>query len=234
MNGQELVQKIDNLLKEQNLKRQALADFCGINSYTISDWNRHGNLPSAEVGLKIAIFLGVSIEWLFDENYTKKWVSYDDETYSNGFWLSPRAIMYRIEETIRERSPLQAEIEFDEIDENFFSEILGIISIKQIKAAYQNIYEPSLIQLLEISKKLSLPLDWLISGKDQSVDVPEKYILGVAQEYTEFLKFYNCLPESDKKEIFNFTVHLFHSRRKIRDFLLEKGIDVRDVPELIQ
>lgn len=235
MTGSEFVNRIDELLKNRNLKRQALIDYCGINSSALSDWIRRDTLPSLEVGIKISEFLGVSINWLMNEKYPDSWLSYDDDATTDGIWLSPRGIMRRIEIVIREQTPRKTGFDPFSITETFFDSILEIMTFSQIQSAFQNSYEPTLIQLFEISKILKVSLGWLISGSDRREIIPtDRWVLGLAQDYSEFLKYYNCLPDSDQEQITNLVIHLFHSRSKIRETLIDKGIDVSDIPDLIK
>lgn len=234
MDGSALVVKIDKLLKERKIKRQALADFCDINVQSFADWTRRGTLPNIDVGLKIAKFLGVSAEWLLDDNHEKSWIKYDDNSSTIGIWMSPSAIIRRIELIIRQRLPMDSGIDPWNHNEKFFESISDIISYEQIKNAYQNHYEPTIIQLYELSKRFSVSLEWLVTNEERNhMENNTRFLLGLANNYEEFLKFYHCLPESDKTQINNLVVHLFHSRRQIREKLLEKGVDVDDVPDLI-
>lgn len=59
-----LVERIDDLLKSKNQTRKALSASLGIPLQTISNWSVRGNLPSADVLLRIARYLNVSLEWL--------------------------------------------------------------------------------------------------------------------------------------------------------------------------
>lgn len=235
MTGSNLVTRIDNLLKAQNLKRQALADYCGISVQSFTDWTRRGTLPTIETGFKIAEFLGVSVNWLIDETYEERWKNYDDDATTDDIWMSPRGIIKRIEIIIRQALPHVSEIDPYKLDNRFFQDIIDIISMNEIIACYQNRYEPTLIQLFEIAKKFKVSLGWLISGHDHRENIPtDKYILGLAQDHSNFLKYFHCLPNSDQEQIESLVVHLFHSRRKIRETLVENNIDVSDIPDLIK
>lgn len=65
-NGQAFVNRIDEVLKEKNLKRQALTDACGFSVQALTDWKRRDSIPAADIALKIADYLQVSVEWLID------------------------------------------------------------------------------------------------------------------------------------------------------------------------
>jgi transcriptional regulator with XRE-family HTH domain len=73
MNGNELVKKIDYLLKLRNETRKSLADFCGINVQSFADWTRRGTLPNVIVAMKIAAYFNVTIEWLvYGKDYNEQ------------------------------------------------------------------------------------------------------------------------------------------------------------------
>ena len=63
-NGMLIVERIDNLLKERNLNRVALAEAIGIKPQNISAWSVRGTVPAGDICLKIADYLNVSIVWL--------------------------------------------------------------------------------------------------------------------------------------------------------------------------
>ncbi|MGI5096542.1 helix-turn-helix transcriptional regulator [Treponema socranskii] len=62
--GCDIVDRIDELLKQRNLKRQVLADAVKFNVANIAHWKNRGNVPAADTALKIAQFFGTSVEWL--------------------------------------------------------------------------------------------------------------------------------------------------------------------------
>jgi transcriptional regulator with XRE-family HTH domain len=62
--GQEIVKRIDSVLKQKNLKRQAVADAVGISTQSFTHWSMRGSVLAADTAIKIAQFLDVSVEWL--------------------------------------------------------------------------------------------------------------------------------------------------------------------------
>ena len=60
----EFVERIDNLLKEKNLKRAALCDAVGLTHSAITDWKKRGTIPAGDVCVKIARYLDVDVEYL--------------------------------------------------------------------------------------------------------------------------------------------------------------------------
>lgn len=63
-NGMLIVDRIDNLLKERGESRVSLAEALEIKPQNISAWYTRGTIPAGDICLKIAEYLGVSVEWL--------------------------------------------------------------------------------------------------------------------------------------------------------------------------
>lgn len=57
-------ERLEQLLKENNLTQARLADIVQIRRLTISDWKRQGTFPPADVAVKIAKTLHTSVEYL--------------------------------------------------------------------------------------------------------------------------------------------------------------------------
>jgi len=64
INGHDIVTRIDDRLRERNLKRKALAEACGFNVSNVTRWDKQGYLPQSDTAYYIAQELGVSVEWL--------------------------------------------------------------------------------------------------------------------------------------------------------------------------
>jgi transcriptional regulator with XRE-family HTH domain len=60
----DIVSRIDVELKRIGGKRAGLCRSVGVSSGSLSDWIRNGTIPDADIALKIAEYLGVSIHWL--------------------------------------------------------------------------------------------------------------------------------------------------------------------------
>jgi transcriptional regulator with XRE-family HTH domain len=56
--------RIDSLLGQRNLKRQALADNGKFRVENIAKWKTRNSIPAGDVLLGIADYLGVSMRWL--------------------------------------------------------------------------------------------------------------------------------------------------------------------------
>lgn len=230
INGNQLVQKIDLKLQEIKSRRQELAEYCGIAAQSLSDWTRRGNLPTGDILSKIADFLHVSIDWLLSMDYEDGWIEFvDDLGTKGGIRLSPREIMYRIDGILREKNNSRNYKE----DEDFYKDITDIICFDEIKSMKKNQIEPGIRKIFLIAKKMNVPLSWLLTGvNDTKVPDPKLYIYGLAAKYPDHLKYYHCLHENDKELVSKLTIDLFQTRRKIRESLIAKGIDISDIDEL--
>ena len=63
-NGMLIVDRIDNLLKERGENRVVLAEKLSIKPQNISAWSTRGTVPAGDICIRIAEYLGVSVEWL--------------------------------------------------------------------------------------------------------------------------------------------------------------------------
>ena len=59
-----IVKRIDALLVSKGMTRKELLATVGTNRGAITNWDARGTVPAADVALKIADHLGVSIRWL--------------------------------------------------------------------------------------------------------------------------------------------------------------------------
>ena len=62
----DFVKRIDEVLLERNLKRAALCNDLNLSATAITDWARRGTVPAGDICLRIADYLGVSVEWLIN------------------------------------------------------------------------------------------------------------------------------------------------------------------------
>lgn len=58
------VERIDLELASRNKTRKSLCEKVGISTQSITDWSKKGAVPNAEIMYKIAVELGVSVEYL--------------------------------------------------------------------------------------------------------------------------------------------------------------------------
>lgn len=57
-------ERLERLIKDRGIQQKELADGCGISSNGISTWKVTGSIPRADVAIKIAKYLDVSVEYL--------------------------------------------------------------------------------------------------------------------------------------------------------------------------
>lgn len=229
MDGTKLVQKVDIILKQKNLKRQALAEYCGVTTQAFSDWYRRGNLPVVDVVLKMTKFLGVSIEWLLEDNYEMTWSDFIDSDGTKKVNISPCEIMYRIDYQIQ----TQKEDFSGNADESFYAGILDILSMDMIRSLKNNRYEPNIRQLFLLSQRLNLSLEYLITGHNTSkITQPDYFTYGLAQKYVSYLRNLNCLHDEEKAIVKQLIDSFFSKRIQVRELLQARGIDTSDIPEL--
>jgi len=59
-----LVKRIDSVLESQQKGRKELMEAIGVSHNAISSWNTRETIPAADIALRIADYLGVSVRWL--------------------------------------------------------------------------------------------------------------------------------------------------------------------------
>ena len=57
-------ERLDDLLKANHITQTYLADSLKIRRANFSDWRKNGNLPSADIAVKIAQALNTTVEYL--------------------------------------------------------------------------------------------------------------------------------------------------------------------------
>jgi len=56
--------RLDALIKERKTTQKALAEYAGVRYASISDWKKDGSFPRADIALKMATYLGTTVEFL--------------------------------------------------------------------------------------------------------------------------------------------------------------------------
>ena len=56
--------RVESLLKEKRLTQKELAEDLELRRPTLSDWKKNGAVPAGDICIRIADYLGVSVEWL--------------------------------------------------------------------------------------------------------------------------------------------------------------------------
>ena len=68
MSGIELVERIDDLLKNKGLNRPAMAEELGFSVSNIAHWKRRNSLPDAQTIYAMSKYLNVSVSYLLTGN----------------------------------------------------------------------------------------------------------------------------------------------------------------------
>lgn len=71
MNGITFVERIKKILNEKDIKQTSMLLELGLPKSAIANWEQRGNIPAADVVLKIANYLGVSMEYLLTGETTQ-------------------------------------------------------------------------------------------------------------------------------------------------------------------
>lgn len=206
MTGTNFVERIDSILKEKNIKRQALADAIGIDSSNFAHWKRKNYLPDVVIAYKIACFLKVSVEWLLKGDLGSEWIS-DDNCK-----LNPQDIFFRIEDRIRWLTNSHSDEAYADI-ENLYSFISDIADTEILISWKNSRLSIDLALLYRISEKLDVQFQWLLTGTDPRTPAIEQHVVNLAEKYASHIKFYDSLLKEDKDILDRLTEVLFKVTR---------------------
>ena len=68
MGSETFIERLERLMEDKGLQQKDLAEKAGISSNGISTWKITGALPRADIAVKIADILGVTVEYLITGN----------------------------------------------------------------------------------------------------------------------------------------------------------------------
>lgn len=85
-NGMTIVQRIDKIRKLKNISREDITSSCKISKSSFPTWSARGTIPPADVAIKIAWYLGVSVEWLIT-GHDPEGLTEEDRTLLNMYHL---------------------------------------------------------------------------------------------------------------------------------------------------
>lgn len=189
--GSNLVERIDECLKNRNLKRQALCDAVGITPTAITHWTTRNSMPSADTAIKIANYLDVSVEWLIC----------GEQTNSNEA-SAPQNIASRIENALLFLTGIPSYSEGD----NWFRPIQPIISIHTFYNWQTGRNYPDIAILQKIADALSVRFQFLLTGKNDSEY--DSFTFTLANKYEFIIKGFHCLTDENQKVIDKLIAHL--------------------------
>ena len=63
-NGLQIVKRITQVCDEKRIVRKSVSEALGLPDNCFSNWSARGTVPAGDICLRIADYLGVSVEWL--------------------------------------------------------------------------------------------------------------------------------------------------------------------------
>lgn len=63
-NGLQIVKRITQICEEKRIVRKSVSEALGLPDNCFSNWSARGTVPAGDICLRIADYLGVSVEWL--------------------------------------------------------------------------------------------------------------------------------------------------------------------------
>jgi transcriptional regulator with XRE-family HTH domain len=200
-NGAELVDRIDELLKARNLKRQALCDTVGISLQGITNWKTKNSMPLADTVVKIAEFFGVSVEYLVTGSIP---YSFDTD-------LEPKAVVSRILELLKEKTGIH---DWEENDALYLP-LKGVVSKETLINWSNNRCLPDTQTLWNISSVLKVQFQFLVTGTNVLEYDYDSHTMELARQYDSLIKSFDCLYDSDRHIVEKLVSRLFKLRRQI-------------------
>jgi len=204
-NGSDLVDRIDELLKARNIKRQALCDSVGISLQAITNWKTKNSMPLADTAVRIAEYFGVSVDYLVTGKIP---CPYDTE-------LDPEAVVSRIILLLQEKTGIP---EWQENDALYLP-LKDIVSKETLSNWRCKRSIPDTQTLWNISSALKTQFQFLVTGTTVLDSDYNPHTIELARQYDSLIKNIDCLYDSDRQIIENLVSRLFKLKRQI------EGID---------
>lgn len=63
-NGLQIVNRITEICEKKRIVKKSVSEALGLPDNCFSNWSARGTVPAADICLRIAEYLGVSVEWL--------------------------------------------------------------------------------------------------------------------------------------------------------------------------
>jgi transcriptional regulator with XRE-family HTH domain len=58
------IERLDFLIKKNKTTQKAVAEYAGLTGQSITEWKQQGTIPRADIAIKMANYLGVTVEYL--------------------------------------------------------------------------------------------------------------------------------------------------------------------------
>ena len=200
----EIIEILENYLKEKKLSLRKFSALVGIPNSTISSWKKKNTLPSMEFISKIASFMNVSLDWLVNDDIVEN----QDNSYENVY--SRRSILSRIKIVLRQKNN-----NYDCDTESLYNKYLkNIVDYEVLMNWVEGRAYIAEDVLPKIAAQLDVSLQWLLTKDEYHQEDFDAHIYGLATKYPGLLKGYNCLNEEEQK----FIDHYITSRLEINQF----------------
>lgn len=185
----EMLEILDEYLKNKNLSRRQFCSLVNIPNSTISSWKQKNVLPSIEVVTKIAQFMNVSLDWLVYDDIVEN----QDNSYENVY--SRRSIFYRIKIVLRQKNN---DYDTESLYNKYLKDIVDYEVLINWVEGRANIAEDV---LPKIAAQLDVSLQWLLTKDEYHQEDFDAHICSLAIKYPGLLKGYNDLNEEEQKFI---------------------------------
>lgn len=185
----EIVEIIENYLKEKKLSLRKFSALVGIPYTTILSWKKKNTLPSIEFISKIASFMNVSLEFLVNGALAVG----ENNTLENVY--SRRSILYRIKIVLRQKNN---EYDTESLYNKYLKDIVDYEVLINWVEGRANIAEDV---LPKIAAQLDVSLQWLLTKDEYHQEDFDAHIYGLATKYPGLLKGYDYLNKEEQKFI---------------------------------
>lgn len=185
----EIVEIIENYLKEKKLSLRKFSALVGIPYTTIFSWKKKNTLPSIEFISKIASFMNVSLEFLVNGALAVG----ENNTLENVY--SRRSILYRIKIVLRQKNN---EYDTESLYNKYLKDIVDYEVLINWVEGRANIAEDV---LPKIAAQLDVSLQWLLTKDEYHQEDFDAHIYGLATKYPGLLKGYDYLNKEEQKFI---------------------------------
>lgn len=213
--GENLVNRIDELLEMRGEKRQDLCDNTGISLQAISNWKKQDSLPAVDSAIQIANYLEVSVEWLITGkiNFTGDYDSRPSSIYSR---------IYNLLECDHHRPAYTMTVE------ELHKPISNIVSNTLLINWRDDRILPDAQKLIEIAKYFKQSYVFLVTGEAGTMntqkevngkpsDKEEKELFEQYKKHKEIIWSFDALYKPDQKYIAQLIQRLFRLRRYAED-----------------
>lgn len=185
----EIVEIIENYLKEKKLSLRKFSALVGIPYTTILSWKKKNTLPSIEFISKIASFMNVSLEFLVNGALAVG----ENNTLENVY--SRRSILYRIKIVLRQKNN---EYDTESLYNKYLKDIVDYEVLINWVEGRANIAEDV---LPKIAAQLDVSLQWLLTKDEYHQEDFDAHIYGLTTKYPGLLKGYDYLNKEEQKFI---------------------------------